>query len=59
MILKIDGKAVIDSDSLDAHDVLDGEIRLNETEEGDVVVRSDGPVAIKIRHEGVDERTSV
>lgn len=56
MILEIDGTAVIDSDSLDAHDVFDGEIRLDETEEGDVVVRSDGPVSITIRHDGVDER---
>jgi len=54
MIIEIDGGAVINSESLDNQHVRDSEITIPDDE--DVDIRSDGPVALTIRHEGVDER---
>jgi len=54
MIIEIDGGAVINSESLDNQNVRDTEITIPDDE--DVDIRSDGPVALTIRHEGADER---
>lgn len=54
MIIEIDGRAVIDSESLDNQNVRDSEITIPDDESVDI--RSDGPVGITIRHDGVDER---
>jgi len=54
MIIEIDGGAVINSESLDNQNVRDTEITIPDDESVDI--RSDGPVALTIRHEGVEER---
>jgi len=54
MIIEIDGAAVLDSESLDSQNVRDTEITIPDDESVDI--RSDGPVALTIRHEGVEER---
>jgi len=54
MIIEIDGGAVINSESLDNQHVRDSEITIPDDE--DVDIRSDGPVALTIQHDGVEER---